>query len=111
MMKANSALCLALLWLAILAPCQAAEPDSKSPSLVQKVGNAVERGASAAAGGVQRGVKAAARGVERAASATARGVKAAANGTARGASAAAHGVQSAAAKITSSSTAASSAGK
>ena len=97
-------LTLALLGLAYLGPCQAAESDPESPGVVQKVERAVQHGAEAAASGVQRGAKAAARGVEHAASATAtgvgRGVRAAASGVARGASAAARGIDSAASKVT-----------
>jgi hypothetical protein len=110
-MNSNSALPLIVLGLLCLAPCQAAEPESKTPKVVQKTEQAIERGTEAAAKGVQRGAKATARGVERAADATARGVKAAADGVARGANAAARGVESAADKVKGTSPPASSTGK
>lgn len=55
---------------------------STAPGVVDKVGNAVARGAKAAASGVERGVKAAASGIERGAKATARGVEHGAKATA-----------------------------
>lgn len=108
LMNTNSAFFLVLIGLLYLSPSQAAESDSQSPGVVQKVGDAIERGAEAAASGVQRGAKAAAHGVERAADATARGVKAAAKGVERGATAAADGVETAANKVKGSDTPASS---
>ena len=45
------------------------------PSVVVKVGNAIARGAHAAASGVERGAKAAARGIEHGATATANAAK------------------------------------
>jgi hypothetical protein len=99
LMHTNSAFFLVLLGMLYMSPCQAAEADSQSSGVVQKVGDAIERGAEAAVSGVQRGAKAAAHGVERAADATARGVKAAAKGVERGATAAADGVETAANKV------------
>src|SRR5437868_128244 len=98
-MTTNTALLLVLLGLACTAPCQAAEAAQESPGVIQKVENAVARGAQAAASGVQRGAKATARGLERAASATAHGVKVAASGVSRGANATARGVEKAANKV------------
>ena len=55
-----------------------------SPGPVDKVANAIKRGASAAATGIEHGVKAAAHGIERGANATARGIERGASATARG---------------------------
>jgi hypothetical protein len=51
--------------------------DKAEPTVVDKVGSAVHRGASAAERGIKTGVGAAASGVKRAASAAERGAKAA----------------------------------
>ncbi len=82
----------------------AAEPaGGGAPGVAAKVGNAIERGAKAAASGVERGAKAAARGVERGAKAAAsgvkRGAKAAANGVERGAEATANAAHTVAGKV------------
>lgn len=61
-------------------------PIKSSPGVVDKVANAVKRGASAAAHGIEKGARAAASGVERGAKATARGIE-------HGAQATAHGVE------------------
>lgn len=59
---------------------EAAKPAaSSSPTVVQKVGKAVQRGASAAEGGIKRGVSAAEGGVKKAASAVGRGASVAAS--------------------------------
>lgn len=50
-------------------PSQAAE---KPPSVIERTGAAIERGAKATANGIERGTKAAAHGVERGAQATGR---------------------------------------
>lgn len=55
-----------------------------SPGVVDKVANAIKRGASAAATGIEHGVKAAARGIERGASAAGKGIERGAQATARG---------------------------
>ena len=55
---------------------ESAQPAGGAPpSIVEKVGNAIERGAKAAASGVQRGAEAAARGIEHGATATANAAK------------------------------------
>jgi hypothetical protein len=51
---------------------------------IDKVANAIKRGASAAATGIEKGAKAAASGVERGVNATAKGVEKGADATARG---------------------------
>ena len=56
-----------------------------SPGPVDKVANAVKRGASAAATGIERGVKAAANGIERGAKATAKGIEHGAQATGKAA--------------------------
>jgi hypothetical protein len=84
LMNINLAFFMVLVGLVWLSSCQAAESDSESPGVVQKVEHAIQRGAKAAASGVQRGAKAAAHGVERAANATAHGVHTAASATAHG---------------------------
>jgi hypothetical protein len=78
MPRALSALSL-LLFAALAAPVSANEPAASSPTVVKKVGNAVERGASAAGRGIETGVSAAASGVKRAASAAERGARKAGN--------------------------------
>ena len=55
------------------------------PGFVNKVANAIKRGASAAATGIERGAKAAAKGIEHGAQATARGVERGASATDRAA--------------------------
>jgi len=77
-MKTSAALVVSswLCW-SCLTPCLAAEPETQSPGVAQKVAHAIERAASA----------------------TAHGVRAAAGGVAHGASAAAHGVDVAASKV------------
>lgn len=54
---------------------QTTEPAKSDPTVVDKVGGAVQRGASAAERGIKTGVGAAASGVKRAASAAERGAK------------------------------------
>ncbi len=61
-------------------------PIKSNPGPVDKLANAIKRGASAAANGIERGARAAASGVER-------GTKAAAKGIERGAEATARGVE------------------
>lgn len=61
-----------------LAADGAASPASE-PTVVQKVGNTVERGASAAERGIKKGVSVAASGVKRAASAAEHGASVAGN--------------------------------
>ncbi len=61
-------------------------PIKSNPGPVDKVANAIKRGASAAATGIEKGARAAASGVER-------GTKAAAKGVERGAEATARGVE------------------
>lgn len=56
-----------------------AQNAASEPTVVNKVGGAVKRGASAAERGIQKGVGAAASGVKRAASAAERGATAAGN--------------------------------
>jgi parvulin-like peptidyl-prolyl isomerase len=59
---------------AFLASAAAAQTASE-PTVVDRVGNAVKRGASAAERGIEKGVGAAASGVKRAASAAERGAR------------------------------------
>ncbi len=59
-------------------------PIKSNPGPVDKVANAIKRGASAAATGIEKGARAAASGVERGAKATAKGVERGAEATARG---------------------------
>ncbi|MES2584784.1 MAG: hypothetical protein V4627_18810 [Pseudomonadota bacterium] len=61
-------------------------PIKPNPGPVDKVANAIKRGASAAATGIEKGARAAASGIER-------GTKAAAKGVERGAEATARGVE------------------
>lgn len=69
------------LWTSLLAVCLAVpawandSTTNSKPTVVQKAGNAVERGASAAERGIETGVNAAASGVKRAASAAERGAR------------------------------------
>jgi hypothetical protein len=72
---------------------------STAPGVVDKVGNAVARGAKAAASGVERGVKAAAGGVERGAKAAASGIERGAKATARGVEHGAKATASAASRV------------
>ncbi|ABE43347.1 hypothetical protein Bpro_1398 [Polaromonas sp. JS666] len=72
---------------------------SAAPGVVDKVGNAVARGAKAAASGVERGVKAAAGGVERGAKAAASGIERGAKATARGVEHGAKATASAASRV------------
>jgi len=91
------------------------EPAGTSSGVVGKVGNAIVRGAKAAANGVERGAKAAARGIERGAKAAAggveRGAKAAAGGVERGAKATGNAAHTVAEKVSGSPTPPSSPGK
>lgn len=67
---------------------ESAESGGATPSgVVDKVEEAIVRGAKAAASGVDRGTKAAARGIEHGAKAARSGVEAAARGVERGAEA------------------------
>lgn len=67
---------LAAVLLAGLATTASAQSSAASePTVVQKAGNAVKRGASAAEHGIETGVGAAASGVKRAASAAERGAR------------------------------------
>lgn len=59
-------------------------PIKPNPGPVDKVANAIKRGASAAATGIEKGAKAAASGVERGVNATAKGIEKGADATARG---------------------------
>lgn len=59
-------------------------PIKSNPGPVDKVANAIKRGASAAATGIEKGAKAAASGVERGVKATAKGIERGAEATARG---------------------------
>lgn len=59
-------------------------PIKSNPGPVDKVANAIKRGASAAATGIEKGARAAASGVERGAKAAAKGVERGAEATARG---------------------------
>nr|WP_295776523.1 hypothetical protein [Rhodoferax sp.] len=61
-------------------------PIKSNPGPIDKVANAIKRGASAAATGIEKGARAAAGGIER-------GTKAAANGIEHGAQATARGVE------------------
>jgi hypothetical protein len=95
-----------------------AQSDSAAPAqpgVVERVEQAVVRGAKAAASGVERGVKAATKGIERGAKAAAsgveRGVKAAADGVQRGAQATGNAAGSVAAKVGAPAAAASQPGK
>lgn len=84
------------------ASAQERAASAAAPGVVQKVEDAVVRGAKAAASGIERGAKAAASGIERgtraAASGVQRGVKAAASGVQRGAEATARAASTAARK-------------
>jgi hypothetical protein len=66
---------LATLLSAGLSTAALAQNSSSEPTVVNKVGGAVKRGASAAERGIDKGVSAAASGVKRAASAAERGAK------------------------------------
>ncbi|QTN29383.1 hypothetical protein HZ993_06040 [Rhodoferax sp. AJA081-3] len=59
-------------------------PIKSNPGPVDKVANAIKRGASAAATGIEKGARAAASGVERGVNAAAKGVERGAEATARG---------------------------
>lgn len=60
-------------------------PIKSNPGPIDKVANAIKRGASAAATGIERGARAAAKGIEHGAQATARGVERGASATGRAA--------------------------
>lgn len=60
---------------AFLATTAAAQTSASEPTVVDRVGSAVKRGASAAERGIEKGVGAAASGVKRAASAAERGAR------------------------------------
>ncbi|ABD71526.1 hypothetical protein Rfer_3827 [Rhodoferax ferrireducens T118] len=100
---------LALLAVTVCCCASAGAADSTQPaagtppSVVERVGKAVERGAKAAASGVKKGVTAGAHGVERGAQAAAsgveRGAKAAARGIEHGATATAHAATTVAGKV------------
>ncbi|NRF71768.1 hypothetical protein HLB44_32765 [Aquincola sp. S2] len=96
----RAAVCAALLAAAAL-PAAHAEGTvtQKASETATKVGNAIERGAHAAASGVARGVDAAASGVRRGAKAVERGVHAAASGVERGAKATGRAIDTAARKV------------
>ena len=82
-------LALLALMLGCCASASAQEPAQPAagtpPSVVDRVGNAIERGAKAAASGVARGAHAAASGVQRGAKAAARGIEHGATATANAA--------------------------
>jgi hypothetical protein len=105
------------LWLVLQSPARAQttaparQPASTEPGVLEKVEQAVVRGAKAAASGVERGVKAAEHGAKVAASGVERGAKAAASGVQRGAHATGDAVQSVAKKVGGPSAAASQASK
>ena len=54
------------------AQAESSHATEKSPTVIEKTGAAIERGAKAAANGIERGAKATAQGVERGAQATGR---------------------------------------
>lgn len=89
----------------------ARQSAAAEPGVLEKVEQAVVRGAKAAASGVERGVKAAERGAKVAASGVERGAKAAASGVQRGANATGDAVQSVAKKVVGPSAAASQANR
>lgn len=68
-----------------LSACASTPPPSGPQRLAQTVGNAIERGASAASAGIQKGVAAAERGVRTGVAAAARGVERGAEATAEAA--------------------------
>jgi hypothetical protein len=54
------------------AQAESSQAPEKSPTVIERTGVAIERGAKAAANGIERGAKATAHGVERGAQATGR---------------------------------------
>lgn len=91
---ANAALVLALaVPVLCLAQGPADAPASAAPEWVQRTGDAIERGAQAAAKGIERGAKAAEHGIKVGVQAAARGIERGARATARAADAVARRVE------------------
>lgn len=93
-------LCTVTLWLALTAATAAVAQDkdasnAPTPGVVQRVADAVERGAQAAARGIERGAKAAEHGIRVGVQATARGIERGAQATAQAAATVARKVDAA----------------